>query len=409
MEHGLIGGIWFVSLFLMGLCAIEHYFRGSRLPTICWVLLAGVLYGGVRVRFSLEMLPPFYLAPDIILFLLLPVLIFDSSRKLDLVPARIEAIPSIVLATVGILLTMFLLAYPLWAFSGVPWLDVLLFSAIMSATDPVAVSAIFQQFKVPERLKTLIEGESLLNDGTTVILFLLLRRMVMEGGTLKGGLVLFAISVGVATAVGIVFGVAGAWLTRRWSALHDHFVGPMIPLLFVYMTFSFVQGGLDYSGVIAVMAATLAMKVCVLRWSQQEKPREVDMEFYRGFWDFLAELANAVLFFALGVEIGANYMDISWHVMPKVIIALLMARTVVVYLLCGLISRIGWHLPLSWQHVLNIGGLKGALSVALILMLPEEYAYRQLFLCAALSLSLFTLVINPLILRFYLKKIDLGE
>ena len=129
---------------------------------------------------------------------------------------------------------------------------------------------------------------------------------------------------------------------------------------------------------------------------------------FKFFWDFLSKLANAVLFFMLGVEIGAHYYDINWAVMPGVVAALLFSRSVVVYGFSALFRLIGIRLPASWQHILNLGGLKGALSVALILMIPRDYPYRNMFLCAALAMALFTLVANTLALRAYLNRAHLA-
>jgi CPA1 family monovalent cation:H+ antiporter len=175
MEMGLVRGLVFTCLFLIGLCAVEHHFRFSRLPYICWMVLFGALYG-VLNQTLLPGLPGFHLSTDVILFIFLPVLIFDSSRKLDLDMARAEAVPAIVLATAGILESMAVMGVLLKFVTGRDWQDVLFFSVIMSATDPVAVAAVFKQFSIPEKLKTLIEGESLLNDGTVVILFMLMSK-----------------------------------------------------------------------------------------------------------------------------------------------------------------------------------------------------------------------------------------
>jgi CPA1 family monovalent cation:H+ antiporter len=410
MELGLVKGLVFVCLFLIGLCAIEHHFRFSRLPYICWVVLFGVAYG-ILDRSALPGLPDFHLSPDVILFIFLPVLIFDSSRKLDLHMARIEAMPSIVLATAGILVSMLVMAVPLKLITHLAWGDILFFTAIMSATDPVAVAAVFKQFSIPEKLKTLIEGESLLNDGTTVILFMLMSGKVLEGKKVlfEGGVLIFVAAVVGAVLLGGLMGWGGALLMRRWKALKDHFIGPLLPLLIVYLTFCLAQAALEISGVIAVMSTTIVMRLSYRRFQQDEVPAQAEIEFYRGFWDFLGELANAVLFFMLGVEIGAHYYDIAWNVMPGVIAALLLSRSVVVYGF-GAVARVeGIKLPLPWQNVLNMGGLKGALSIALILMIPKDYPYRNLFLCAALAMSLFSLIANPLALRAYLKRAGLDE
>lgn len=410
MGMELVKGLVFTCLFLIGLCAVEHHFRFSRLPYICWIVLFGALYG-ILNQTLFSGLPGFKLSPDVILFIFLPVLIFDSSRKLDLDMARAEVVPSSVLATVGILVSMVVMAVPLKLITGREWLDVLFFSAIMSATDPVAVAAVFKQFPIPEKLKILIEGESLLNDGTVVILFMLMSGKVLEGKSIASehGLLVFAASVAGAVLLGALTGWAGAWLMRKWQALKDHFIGPLLPLIIVYLTFCLAQATLEISGVIAVMSTTIVMRLSYRRFRRDEIPSEVEIEFYRGFWDFLGDLANAILFFMLGVEIGSHYYDINWMVMPGVIFALLLSRSVVVYGFGALFRAGGIQLSMPWQHVMNLGGLKGALSVALILMIPETYPYRNLFLCAALAMCLFTLIANTLAMRVYLKKANLTE
>jgi CPA1 family monovalent cation:H+ antiporter len=407
MEMELVQGMAFTCLFLIGLCAVEHYFRFSRLPYICWMVLFGALYG-ILNHTLLPGLPGFKLSPDVILYIFLPVLIFDSSRNLDLDMARAEIVPASVLATAGILVSMAVMGVLLRFVTGCDWQDVLFFAAIMSATDPVAVAAVFKQFPIPEKLKILIEGESLLNDGTVVILFMLMSGKVLEGKSIASehGVLVFALSVMGAVLLGALTGWGGALLIRSWKALKDHFIGPLLPLLIVYLTFCLAQAALEISGVIAVMSTTITMRLSYRRFQPDEIPSEVQIEFYRGFWDFLGELANAVLFFMLGVEIGAHYYDINWMVMPGVIIALLISRSVVVYGFGALFRTFGINLPMPWQHVMNLGGLKGALSVALILMIPQDYPYRNLFLCAALAMCLFTLIGNTLAMRIFLKRTD---
>ncbi len=402
--HGLV----FVCLFLIALCALARYFRSSPLPLVCWVTLFGAGYGALQ-KFAFDGLPRVFLAPDVILYIMLPILIFESSRKLSMKVARAVAAPSAVLATLGILASMFAMALPIWLFTEVPWIDVLFFTAIMSATDPVAVTAIFNVFPVPEKLKTLIEGESLLNDGTTVILFSLLYGRVIEGHQLifREGLFEFALSVFGAAALGI----AAAWtcmrLMRSWDALKNHFIGPLLPLLCVYLVFCAAQAGFHISGVIAAMAATITMKLIALKYPRAELPDHAEVEFYRGLWDFLGELANAALFFILGVEIGNHSDEIAWKLLFVSLAALLFARGVVVYFFGAALSLGRSKIPMAWRHVLNLGGLKGALSVALILMIPKDYAYRNAFLLSALVMCVFTLVVNTLGLRLYLKKADL--
>ncbi|QBG46533.1 hypothetical protein EGM51_03640 [Verrucomicrobia bacterium S94] len=407
---GVECGLVFICIFLIALCAITHYSRKSPLPAVCWVVLFGGLYGFLQAHLILQ-LPRIVLNPDVILYLILPVLVFDSTRKLRLKAAEAVAWPATVLATLGILVSMFVMAFPLQVFTKIPRMDLLLFCGIMSATDPVAVSAIFRVFPVPEKLKMLVEEESLLNDGTAVILFSLLYARVIEGHDLifSNGILRFILSVAGALLLGVAAGAGCIFLMRSWQALKDHFIAPLLPLIAVYLVFCAAQGGFDISGVIAVMAATLTMGRLVRMIPREELPNHMDTRFYQGLWDFLSDLANAVLFFILGAEIGSHTAAFQWHTVWISLVALLLSRSVVVYGFGMLFNLFRCRLPFAWMHVLNLGGLKGALSVALILMLPEDYQYRNLFLHAALGMCVFTLVVNTLGVRGYLEKVDFGE
>ena len=123
MEMGLVNGLVFVCLFLIGLCAIEHYFQFSRLPYISWIVLFGIAYGMLN-QWAIINLPPLNMTPDVILYIFLPILIFDSSRKLDLKMSRKEALPASLLATLGILASMFIMALLLRLITDLNWIDV---------------------------------------------------------------------------------------------------------------------------------------------------------------------------------------------------------------------------------------------------------------------------------------------
>ena len=407
---GLVHGIVAACLFLLLLSAIEHHFRRSKLPYLCWMVLFGMGYGMIQIQMG-KAIPDLRLDPDVILYCFLPLLIFDSARKIELKTAEAVALPSILLATVGVVLSMFVMAVPVSMATDLPWMDILLFTGIMSATDPVAVSAIFKEFPLPRRLRMLVEGESLLNDGTAVILYTLLGKQVLQGEilTLPSVSVFLLLSTGSAVLIGICAGLGGAWLLKRWKALKDHFIGPMLPLLVVYLVFCVTQYSLDFSGVIAVLCATMTIRVMFFRYWMHDLPKRCELEFYDELWDFIGSLANAVLFFLLGVEIGSNLGDLGWTMILVGILALVLSRSVVVYAFGVVFRLMKLDVPLSWLHVLNIGGLRGALPVALVLMLPVDYPYRNAFLGGALSMGVFTLVFHPLAMRAYLKRSDLSD
>ena len=179
MSDPLISWVLFGGVFLLGISAIEHYFRNSVIPPICWVLLAGIAYGAATRNPALP-LPELQLEPHVVMFVFLPILIFDSSRKLEWPELKSVGVEAGVLASIGVIACMVLIGLPVAWITGMPLLDALLFGAIISATDPIAVSAIFDRFEFPEKLRTLIEGESLLNDGTAVILFTTLSMAIFE-------------------------------------------------------------------------------------------------------------------------------------------------------------------------------------------------------------------------------------
>ena len=129
----LVGGLVFVCIFLISLCAVQHYSRRSPLPTVCWFVLFGIAYGVINKTMALR-LPPLLPSPDTIFYIFLPVLIFDASRKLDLHAARAELLPAAMLATLGILASMYLMAIPILLMTELPLIDILFFTAIMSAT-----------------------------------------------------------------------------------------------------------------------------------------------------------------------------------------------------------------------------------------------------------------------------------
>jgi CPA1 family monovalent cation:H+ antiporter len=174
------------------------------------------------------------------------------------------------------------------------------------------------------------------------------------------------------------------------------------------LAFALAQARFEISGVIAVLSSTLTFHVVFNRLRPDEAPSQKDKERYIALWDFLGDMANVILFFVLGIEMGIQTGGLAHWVVASGIIALVVARSVTIYGFGFLVRSTSMRIPLSWQHVMNIGGLRGALCAALILMIPRDYQFRGVFLYIALSLSLFTLIVNPLLMRSYLKKADLS-
>ena len=344
-----------------------------------------------------------------VFFVLLPILIFDASRKIPVRELRSVIVEVGFLATIGVLATALILGILFASSAKIPMIDAIFFGAIMAATDPVAVSAIFKNFSFPEKLNVIIEGESLINDGTAVILFMVLGAVILDGVPFSLGhsLIDFSKSVFGAILVGGLTGTGLSFLILGWKEVHEQFIGAVIPVVAAYFTFVIAEHFLHVSGVISVMAATMTMTYFHASLYHAHTESEESDSYFNKFWDFLGDLTNKVLFFILGASIGAHLYNLPWKFIPLLILILLLSRTMVVYAAGYLFKVVRSPLPIPWLNVLNIAGLKGALSVALILLIPEDYQFRTLFHCAAFVMILFTLIGNSITMRWYLNRVSL--
>lgn len=162
---------------------------------------------------------------------------------------------------------------------------------------------------------------------------------------------------------------------------------------------------LHISGVITVLIASITF---VRNHCQcgSEKGHE-DAKTFNSFWEYIAILANGFLFFVLGAQTGSHVFGLTFSAVVLSILVLWASRSIVIYTGGGLLKLLDHKLPLSWLHVLNIGGLRGAVSAALILTLPHDYVHRETFLCLGFTLVAASLILQPIAMQLYLKKAKL--
>ena len=392
---------------LLLLTALRHYTRNSVLPGEVWVLAIGILYGIIGRYTDYAHFPKLDLSPDVVLFLLLPLLIFATGRIIKPEILKMEAMPIGLYALVGVLSSAFLIGVPLSYVLDLPLLHALFFGAALAATDPVAVGAIFHRFKMPEELELIVEGESLFNDGTTVVLFQLLAGLVLAGAVFnisETGMT-FGWAVLAAFPLGLALGWMAAKILRLWHEYHPFFPVTMTIILALF-TFTLAEHFLHISGVIAVLMASIAFVRTHCQCKDFDRAPE-DTKTFNSFWEYIAILSNGFLFFVLGAEAGSHPYGLTFLQVVIAAIAMFGARSIVVYIGGRILKGLKHELPMSWLHILNIGGLKGAVSAALILTIPHDYPHRETFLCLAFTLIILSLILQPIIMHYYLKKAKL--
>jgi CPA1 family monovalent cation:H+ antiporter len=284
----------------------------------------------------------------------------------------------------------------------VPIVDGLLFGSIVAATDAAAVGAIFKRFPIPHKLNLILEGESLFNDATGVISFNVLKGIIFSNiaFSLIGTSLSFLWSMVGALALGSAIGYIGGKVLSKWQA-DDH----------VNFTFSIALaiGGyiigdhvLHVSGVVTTVFTALLM----LR-THKETFTGVG-RLFNMYWDYLGFITNSILFFLVGIPVFSLFVIQSSVSLVLIIIApiaiVMISRVIVVYGGSIILRIASIRIPLQWQKILTLGGLRGGICVALVLSLPAEYEFKNLFVTLTISLIAVNLIINPILLDRNLKK-----
>lgn len=340
------------------------------------------------------------LTPELILALLVPPLVFEAAFHLNFNELRRNLSTILVLAVPGVVLTMLLVGGIVSFGAGLTLPVALTFGALIAATDPVAVVSIFRSLGVPKRLAVLVEGESLLNDGTAMVLFNMMLVIVATGRFNLAASILDFVRI---SAGGIAVGVILGWaISRLIARIDDYLIETTLTTVLAFGSYLIAEQ-LHFSGVLAVVAAGL---INGNLGPQGMSPTTRIILF--NFWEYIAFLANSLVFLLIGLEVDIPALLNSWQPIAWAIGAVILARVVVVYGLSFLSRRFTEPISLRWRHVLAWGGLRGALSLALALSLPASFGDdRALLRTMAFGVVLFTLLVQATTMRSLIRRLGI--
>ena len=386
---------------LIALNGLSYYSQKSKaIPEVAWVLLLGILYGLAADNTSMG-LPELTLSADLILFIFVPLLIFGSTQTMCLHHFRQVLAPASLTATVGISISMFVTAFVLMALTDISLLESLIFGVVVAATDPLAIGAILEgNKKLSENMKLLIEGESILNDGFVVTVFGILALIVFENHTFSvvGDVGGFIFHVAGAIILGVVLGRVARFILKIWHAMQFTLVAN-ITIALAFGSFLLAEH-YNMSGVLAVFAAALSFG-----YKQENLSKEFHLQEY--VWDYGQYVANSVLFFLLGASVisQGSLSELRLAQALVVLITLLGSRIIALVVLRPFIKVDG--AIISWLKllVLNFAGARGAVSIALILLLPDSFVFKATFLNMTFLLVLGSLLLFPPITSKLIKQL----
>lgn len=400
-----------VLVLLLIASVVGMFARRLKLPYTLALVVAGLALGFMQ----LDALHGVELNADLLMLLFLPPLLFEATLHINLREFRSDFPAVITLAGPGVMLAVGLTAamvYGALSLTGLApdfgWPHALLFAAVIAATDPVSVLALFKELGVGRRLYMLVEGESLLNDGVAVVIFLIICAVFGLTGAdpLTGaseiaayGLKTFVWMAGVGVGLGLMIGTAAAVASRQ---IDDHLIEITLTTLVAYGSFLLAEE-LHASGVLSTVAAGMTVGSVGRSYGMSASTR-VAVE---DFWEYMAFLANSFIFLLVGLQLEPGLLLKSAPAIAVAFVCIILARAAVVYSLVPLTGRFVQNIPLSWRHVMAWGGLRGSLSMVLILTLPATFPGRATLVALVFGVVACSLFIQGLTVGKLVEKLGL--
>ncbi len=367
--------------------------RRLRVPYALALVVTGLLIGIPRL------MPQAHLEPHLLFTVFLPPLLFESAIHLRLDALRRDWKPIAIYTLFGTIFSTFIVGGLMAWLLKLPLPVALVFGALISATDPISVIAIFKRLGAGRRLTLIMEAESLFNDGVAVVLFTVLL------GVALGGTASWALGLGQFVRLvvgGVLLGVAiGAMASRVHLELDDHLVEITLTTVVAFGAYLGAEA-LHLSGVVAVVSAGLTIG----NFGQTAMSPSTRLAV-TAFWEYAGFVVNSLVFLLVGIEVVyVNWTDKFGVALVASLIVL--AGRAAIYPLTFVVNRVGGEVPRAWRHILFWGGLRGALSMALVLGLPANFPQRDTLVAATFGVVLFSLLVQGLSIGTLLQRLGLS-
>jgi CPA1 family monovalent cation:H+ antiporter len=384
----LMGQILFLSASVVVGLVIQ---RLIRLDITLSCLVAGVLAGLTLPWLGLDTGIRASNIQQLVFYVILPILIFEAAWHVKPAVLKRWLTPIMLLSTIGMIISTTsvaaLLYYAIGSPAGFPWIAALLAGAILAATDPIAVVSSLKRLKAPEDLTTLVEGESLFNDASALVLFgaILGFALSSEAQVDHNYLGLFAVTFFGGAGLGIVLGLAAATMVL----LLGNSASSNIVLIFTaFASYYIAEHFFHVSGIMSVVAAAIVSRTLL---------QEHEQQFLSGVlvtWEWLGSYFNALIFVLMGLVITFDMFTEQWLAIAIAIPASLIGRSLAVFS-CGAMTRpLSRPVPIGWQYILVWGGLRGAIAIVLVLSLPVSLPWWWTVQSMVFGVVLFSLLVQ---------------
>lgn len=432
--HDNTAPLLFIILAILIGVATRHFVKKSPFPFTVMLLILGIVLGvvdrlgyfsvyelfGMHIEFTAISKSIDFAAnmdPHMLLFIFLPILIFEASYAMDLHTFKKTSTNAVLLAVPGILMALGMTAalamglkYAGIGLNNWTWALALMFGSIVSATDPVAVVALLKELGASKKLGTLIEGESLLNDGTAIVLFMVFF-LGITGEATDGSPILefFRVAFG-----GLFIGVLFGYIVIRWikNVFNDALVETSLVIAAAYLTFFVAEHTFHVSGVLGLVALGLIIGgVGRARISPQVE------HFMHEFWELAGFIANCLIFLIVGIVVAErSVFNVNDFILLAIFyIGIHVVRAIVIAILYPFMKRAGYGLPKKDAIIVWYGALRGAIGLALALIVAgvdDQFISKEIkdqFLFFTAGIVTLTLLINASTIKFLVARLGLTK